>query len=359
MGQSKRSYSKESYQVTHSVQDAHDGMRLDQFMMQYAGTLSRKFIQGKIKRGEITISGREHQSPHKANSKVHSGEIVTMVATRGNMEDEYWDGKLIEFDESPEFAFENEDLLVMSKPPYMSAHPTGRHLFYCATIYAKNYHGNEVYAVHRLDRETSGLMVFAKDPKLAGKIIDSFERREVKKVYFLISKTSKALKDKFPFTADENIGREHDGDSERMVNLIYPKDGPRGKTAITDFQLLFENESYKIALAFPKTGRQHQIRVHANHHGFPLLGDKLYPDREYFSRFKDQIATKEDIKQMEISRHALHSIGITFPYKKSWQTIVGSIPLDLKQWIQENLKIDTSDLEKEIKEKIKGYFAKS
>ena len=113
----------------------------------------------------------------------------------------------------------------------------------------------------------------------------------------------------FPIIANERLGTLEET-IPRVYNHCFPEDSRQGKHAQTEFIDLYQNENYLIGLAFPKTGRQHQIRSHAAHHGFPLIGDKLYNgDPTVFMRFKDFIATEDDHKLMQIPRHALHAIA--------------------------------------------------
>jgi 23S rRNA-/tRNA-specific pseudouridylate synthase len=92
-----------------------------------------------------------------------------------------------------------------------------------------------------------------------------------------------------------------------------------------------------MGLAFPKTGRQHQIRVHAMVHGLPLVGDKIYHGGyELFQRFKDMVASKEDHDLMEISRHALHAVALKLTYKGEEKIFRSKLPDDFVDYI--NLK---------------------
>jgi hypothetical protein len=110
-------------------------------------------------------------------------------------------------------------------------------------------------------------------------------------------------------------------------------------------------------LAFPVTGRQHQIRVHAMAHGFPLIGDKLYlGSYPLFQKFKDNFAQEDDYDFMELPRHALHSIGINISYLGDRKTFIAPMAKDLRDWIGSKLSLDFNFLEKEIKSSVEGYF---
>ena len=111
------------------------------------------------------------------------------------------------------------------------------------------------------------------------------------------------------FTANERLEQVSTG-LERMCMRYHPANSLKGKYASTKFIILMQNQTHALGLAFPKTGRQHQIRVHAMIHGFPLIGDKLYLGGfPIFQRFKDIQATIFDHQLMEIlDRHSMPSL---------------------------------------------------
>jgi 23S rRNA pseudouridine1911/1915/1917 synthase len=355
MSEIEKFFTTEKYVVIHPVQPEQDGLRLDQFIQQCMPTLSREFLKKKIEKGDVQISGRK--SPHKPSVKVHHGEKVTITTFNdGIIEEEYWKGEVVPKTEKPVIIFENDELLVVNKPPYMITHPAGRNLFYCATVFFETLYKKTIHSIHRLDRETSGLLLLGKNPQISQKISFLFENDQVKKCYFLIAH-KKASDLKFPLTAKEKMDREEDTVPRGMISW-FPEDSSRGKEAETHFELLMEKNDYMLILAFPKTGRQHQIRVHASCHGFPLLGDKIYNgDPEIFIRFKDHIATNEDHHKMEIPRQALHAVAIKLNSTDSSYPhfFTAPLPLDLTQWLKEKLHLEAHDIEKLIAKHLKNF----
>jgi 23S rRNA pseudouridine1911/1915/1917 synthase len=351
---SKRTYGAQEYLVQHRVMDADEGERLDKFLMKFMGTLSREFIKNKIKKGDITIVGR--QSPHRPNTKVHSGEMVHMLTTyKQAHEEEIWRGEEVKLQTIPEVIFDNAELIVINKPAFMSTHPTGRHLFNCATIAVKEIVQAPVYGVHRLDRETSGILIMGKTAKAAGDLGNSFEFKKAKKCYFLIAKLNGKPAPDFPFVAHERLHRTQ-ALKGRLYTLHFPQDSTEGKNAKTAFELLHQEGDYVFALAFPLTGRQHQIRVHGMVHGLTLLGDKLYSgDRELFGRFKDGLATESDHELMEIPRQALHAMAL----KINQHMFISSFPKDLITWSKEKLNFDLNSLKEKTQEIIAAKFAEN
>lgn len=356
MTQIQKKFYPDKYVATFSVEETNHNCRLDAFLMLFYPSHSRQHLKRKIDDGSVKISGRN--AKHKPSTKLKQGDIVTITIIKTSHEDEYWRGEKLELEMDVPILFEDDELLAISKPPYMSTHPTGRHLFYCATVLMEAKYGHIIHSIHRLDRETSGVMLMAKTASCSQKIGDEFENRTIKKCYFLIGVKRERTPD-FPFTAEERLGQKENSEY-RMYIYRWPKKSNEGKHSKTEFHALWENDDYILALAFPYTGRQHQIRAHACEHGFPLLGDKLYDGGiPFFKRFKDGLATQEDFDLMQLSRQALHAIGINFPYFNEGhqrKTIISKLPKDIKEWIVENLSLKIDQLELDIEAKIKDYF---
>lgn len=356
MGEISKKFTTEFYEAIYSVDEDQDGMRLDQYCAHFLVSFSRQQIKKKIKAGEVKILNRPF--PHKPSVKVYHKEHIRFITYRGDMEDEYWRGEKLKLEFSPEIIFEDDQLLAISKPAYMSTHPTGRHLFNCATVFFENKFGKTVHSIHRLDRETSGVLLLGKTPKAAQLCTEFFEKDQVNKCYFFIA--HKGHHPNFPFLAKERLGNEDDFIPKLYVHC-YDETSFDGKHAQTSFELLHEENNYILGLAYPKTGRQHQIRSHAAHHGFPLLGDKLYNgDPLMFGRFKDGIATEQDHDKMQISRHALHATALHLPYPKGKESLYRApIPNDFKEWIKVNMpKCDIHIIEREIELLISNSFKK-
>lgn len=351
MSEISKSFSTDKYVVTHPVQLEQDGWRLDQFVQKCMPTLSRQFLKKKIEKGEVEISGRK--PPHKPSVKVHHGEKVTITTFNdGMIEEEFWYGEVVPKTEKPTIVFEDEELLVINKPPYMITHPAGKNLFYCATVFFESIYKKTIHSIHRLDRETSGLLLLGKNPKVSQRVAQLFEEDKVKKCYFFIAhKRDNATA--FPFVAKERMDREDDA-VPRGIMFHYPENSEKGKESETHFELILEQDNYVLALAFPLTGRQHQIRVHASCHGYPLLGDKLYNgDPGVFMRFKDHVATEDDHIKMEIPRQALHAVSLWLTYPGTNVTrFVAPLPKDLAQWIETKLGLKHEAVEELVNKKL-------
>lgn len=347
--QKQKSFRSDKYVVTYPVQPEHEGLRLDAFVHLYMPTLSREFIKKKIDHGDVEISGRT--SKHKPSVKVHHGEHVTITTHNSHiLEDEEWHGKPLELTEEPIVVFEDDNFIACHKPAFMTTHPAGRHLFYVATVHFSTIHGKTIHSIHRLDRETSGLLMLGKSPQAAQLMGQMFEDEKIRKCYFLIAHKREGAAE-FPFTAKESLGPKPG--IPRGMQMAEPL--VDGKEAQTSFEMIYEKNGYVLALAFPVTGRQHQIRVHAAVHGYPLLGDKLYNgDPGVFMRFKDKEATPEDHELMQIPRQALHALALRVPYPDEKIHTLYRAPLaeDLAEWIEAHLGLNREEVEKLIEDKL-------
>lgn len=343
-----KSYKSDLYEVRLLVDENQHQMRLDQFLQDYLDSFSREAVKKKIKEKEIVIIGRP--GTHKPSTVLHWKDEVVITFRKTHYEDEFWRGKKLELQLYPEMVYEDDELIVISKPPFMSTHPAGRHVFNCATVYFEMKYEKTIHSLHRIDRETSGILMLGKNPQMAQTMMRNFEDDNVKKCYLFLAKKMPHYDGKTMFEAKERLASPDDG-IKRVVVEAYPEHSHEGKHAWTKFRVLEDLGEYVIALAFPQTGRQHQIRVHAKAHGLPLIGDKLYlGSYEMFQRFKDQYATEDDYALMELPRHALHAIALRIPYQKEEKLFVTKIPQDFRLWIQTHSLVNIEDLEARIAE---------
>lgn len=348
-------YRNDMFEVRHLVEEEHDRLRLDQFIHLYLDSFSREMIKKKIKDKEIYIEKRT--GIHKPSTVLHHRDEVVIQFFKSKYEDEYWRGKKLELKMEPDIVFEDSELIVISKPAFMSTHPAGRHVFNCATVFFEMKYGHTIHSLHRIDRETSGILMLGKNPQIANTMMANFENDDIKKCYLFIARSNKNYNGEKEFIANERMSSPGEG-LKRVYVEHYPENSTKGKHARTFFFILEHINDYVIGIACPQTGRQHQIRVHALAHGIPLLGDKMYlGSYEMFQRFKDQIATADDHDLMELPRHALHAIAIRIPYKnEKYRIFITHIPSDLKQWILEKTSLQVENLESKIAHVIKKYY---
>ncbi|HEY1770690.1 MAG TPA: RNA pseudouridine synthase [Chthoniobacterales bacterium] len=233
---------------------------------------------------------------------------------------------------------ETDDYLVVDKPPFLLIHPSKPND--APTLWAalrqllafELVNGGQVSIVNRLDRETSGLVLIAKNSATARNFGRAMEQRRVKKEYLAVVK---GWPDWETTSVDAPLARA--GEFGQSAIWLKQTIHERGAPARTDFRVeeLFvrhkvPNEKFAIIRAFPKTGRTHQIRVHLAHLGHPIIGDKIYgPNEKLYLRFIETGWTNDLARELILPRHALHSARLQIG-ELDWR---GPLPADLQEWI--------------------------
>lgn len=237
----------------------------------------------------------------------------------GNLVEEknqFLDGlvELIVYQNEPkgvEIVYENEDFAVIEKPSGVLSHPNGRNCSYSLCDEIWHLWGEKACVAHRLDKETSGLILVAKHKFAQIELKTMFEKRLVQKSYLALVEG----KTKAQFRVDESMDLAKDYDNVKTRMCICKN----GKKAITDFQSLefFENLNASLVLAKPLTGRQHQIRLHLFHVKHKILGEPLYGlEKIQIEQILDgKMSETERIQTTGAKRLLLHSFSLEFKYK--------------------------------------------
>jgi len=223
-----------------------------------------------------------------------------------------------------EVVFEDEDILVLNKPSGLLVLPDRYDLSVSNLFDLLNDRYGRIFVVHRIDKETSGLIVFAKSEESHRSLNHQFERRTTEKVYAAIC-----------VGESEKEGGEIDspisGSPGRKGKM---KTVPgEGKEASTLYKVIEHFAGYTVVEAQPKTGRTHQIRVHLSSINLPILGDSLYGGGNgfYLSAIKPGYRMKEEEKPL-LSRVALHARRLSFSHPKSGERVSfeSELPKDMK-----------------------------
>lgn len=231
-----------------------------------------------------------------------------------------WDGSgIVEpaVDGSITILYEDQWFVAVNKPGNLPVHPSGRYFNHTLVAMLADRYGRTVYPVHRIDRETSGVMLLAFDGKSAGKLSESIRSKEY---LALVHGT-------FP---DEELivalplGR----DLESAVRKKR-KAGPGGtESATTRFRKVLTAGDISLVRCFPETGKLHQIRVHLLSEGYPIVGDKLYGrDETAFLTFIKHGLTPELEKSLVLPRCALHAAKLVFLHPLSKKEMILRAPL--------------------------------
>ena len=283
--------------------------RLDHFLVERLPEFSRSRLQGLIKDGFVTV---DSVPAKKSGQLLEPGAQVVVripppVPTG-----------LVGEDIPLDIIFENNDLLVVNKPAGMVVHPAAGHETGTLVHAVLGYHpdlegiGGEERpgVVHRLDKETSGLILLAKNERAHRWLQDQFRLRKVEKIYL-------ALVDGAPPTpsgrVEAPIGRDP---SHRKKMAIMPPG--KGREAVSEYVTLEAFKEHTLLEFHPFTGRTHQIRLHCMFLGCPIVGDKVYGHR------KQSIA---------LDRHFLHAsrLKIVLPGEKQARQFEASLPNELQK----------------------------
>jgi 23S rRNA pseudouridine1911/1915/1917 synthase len=228
-----------------------------------------------------------------------------------------------------EIIFENEGFVAVNKPAGLLSIPDRMGQEVSLKQLLKERYGN-IYTVHRLDKGTSGIIVFAKDEPTHTALSKKFEGRDVEK-YYLGLVTGKPVHDKG--TVDAPIA-EHPGKVTKMMAHA------KGKPSVTDFEVLESFRSYAWMQFRIHTGRTHQIRVHMQYLGNPIVGDELYGKGEplFLSAIKvKKFKLSHDVLEERpiLSRLALHSSKLKFELNGENFELEAEVPKDLKATLQQ------------------------
>lgn len=248
------------------VQD--ESGRLDKFISEQIDSLSRTRVKELVKDGNILVNGKTE----KVSYKIQAGDLisVTVPAVKPlNVEPEN-----IPLD----IVYEDEDVIVVNKPQGMVVHPAAGHpdhtlvnaLLYHTKDLAASPEGFRPGIVHRIDKDTSGLLMVAKNSKARESLEDQLARKTNKRQYWAI------VHGNFGEEAgriDAPIGRKPN-DRKKMAVV------ENGKDAVTNFTVLEQFKGYSLIMCQLETGRTHQIRVHMDYIGHPVAGDPLYGPRK-------------------------------------------------------------------------------
>lgn len=236
--------------------------------------------------------------------------------------------------------YEDEHLLALDKPALLAVHPTARH--HNATVIKQlsaQRPGEFVSLIHRLDRETSGILLVARSSEAERAFKALFEHRSLQAsrngaTTGSVHKTYLAITWGVPDVGVVDVPLERDSDNRLRVKMRVARKG-QGQPAKTAVSVLDVRSGYALVALWLHTGRQHQIRVHLAHLGCPVVGDKLYgPDDGLLARAADGELTEQDRASLELPRHALHAARYRLPHALTGEPLdlVADLPADLSEF---------------------------
>ena len=306
---------------------ASDGqipLRVDKFLMNFIENATRNKIQQAAKAGNILVNNM----PVKSNHKVKPKDIVRVVLSHPPHEN-----LLVAEDIPLDIVYEDDEVIVLNKPSNMVVHPG--HGNYSGTLvnglihHIKNlpYNSNERPGlVHRIDKDTSGLLVVAKTEYAMADLSKQFFDRTTERLYYaLVWGTI----DQDCGTIEGHIGRSF---KNRLQMDVFPN-GDYGKPAITYFKVIERLTYVTLVECKLQTGRTHQIRAHFKHIGHPLFNDERYGGNQIlkgttFTKYKQFVDNCFNI----LPRQALHAktLGFTHPTSGEFLQFDSTIPKDME-----------------------------
>lgn len=311
-----RDLSEPLREVVYAVEPAEAGQRLDTWLQSRVTWRSRADLQRRIREGRVLVDGKTSRK----GVKLKPGQQVrVMVDGPATLE--------VPVEEIPlRVLFEDQWIVVLDKAPGTVVHPVGQHVMdtIVNALHVRHHAGEGVRGpeppmiVHRLDRDTSGVLVLAKDEQVRKRLGGDFEDRRVEKSYLAI--VSGPIRDDSG-TIDLPIGP--DPDSEIKLKVACVADG---KPSRTDYEVVRRTELLTLVRCRPRTGRQHQIRVHLAALGHPILCDRLYGDpTPVTAGMLDRAAT--DGTRVLLDRQALHAERLTITHPVSGERLTFEAPL--------------------------------
>lgn len=319
-----------------------DGQRLDRWLKKHVPELPFGLAQKLIRKGQIRADGKRV----KGDAKLKAGQEIRIPP----LEHKSIEDKVKITDKDAAFIksliiYEDADVIAINKPTGIASQGGSKTKYHIDGLLEglTNKEGVKPRLVHRLDKDTSGVMLLARNAKSAKALGNAFKTRKIKKIYWAIVCPSPEQMDG---TIKAPLVKAGGNNKERMV-----VDEEEGKSAITDFIVLERAMTSAAFVAFwPRTGRTHQIRVHSELMGCPIVGDKKY------ARLPEQEETHEarrkaeaDLDDLHLAdRLHLHARRLILPHpsgRKAPLDITAPLPPDLKKtWkalgLSPNLKAD-------------------
>ena len=306
-------------------------LRIDKFMCEHLQHTSRNRIQKAADAGFVHVN----EKPVKSNYKVRPGDVITLMLDRPQYDSS------IEPEEIPlNVVYEDSELMVINKPAGMVVHP-GCGNYHGTLVNAVAWHlrdvpgydpnDPEVGLVHRIDKDTSGLLVVAKTPLAKTKLGVQFFNKTTHRSYNALVWGNFAEDDG---RIEGNIGRDP---KDRLRMAVFPPGSEIGKPAVTHYRVLQRFGYVTLVECILETGRTHQIRAHMKHIGHPLFSDERYGGNEILRG--ERCGTYQQFVRNCFKicpRQALHAKTLGFVHPKTGQQMdfTSELPGDMQMLIE-------------------------
>lgn len=303
----------QTFSISHDT--PQKGLRIDQALVQLLPDYSRTQIKSWIEQGHVLVNGEKVS----AKNKIKGGETISVQVVLKSSAD--WEPQAIPL----QIVYEDASLLVINKPPGLIVHPGAGNpsgtllnalIHYCPSLTALPRAG----IIHRLDKDTSGLLLIAKTPKSYKRLCHQLKKR-------IVSRTYKAIVNGVLISGGSvhaPIGR-HPLNRKRMAVL------ETGNPASTHYRIDQKYRAHTLLTVQLETGRTHQIRVHMSHIHHPIIGDKTYGGRQRLASKGMSNELAHALRQFP--RQALHAfaLGCYHPETEEWMQWESPLPDDMKE----------------------------
>lgn len=284
------------------------GLSVKQILTEELGFSRRAVTALKAHEKGIMINGERVT----VRATVKPGDVLEILS-----EDEFTRAELSPSEVMPDIIYEDECTVAINKPPYMPTHQSQGHFYdtlanSLANYYAKAGRPFVFRSVNRLDRNTSGIVLVAKNRLAASRLSSAMKEKRIKKTYLAI----------LDGELDSNSGKIVTYIRRQQESIILREvceEREDAKLAITHYRVLATKGGKTLVQAYPETGRTHQLRVHFSHMGAQILGDDLYGEPSEL-----------------ISRHALHAHSLSFPHPETGEYVelIAPLPEDMADIVQ-------------------------
>ena len=291
--------------IVETVEDS----RVDKYLAEQLPDISRSQIKGMIESGNVTLDG---MTVEKAGIKVKPGSVLEILVIEDTEDGLVPEGIPLDI------LYQDDQVVVVNKPSGLVVHPGAGNLSGTLVNALLAYHpairevgeNDRPGVVHRLDKETSGVMIFAKTDKAYKWLVKQFKTRDVRKTYLV-------LVDGHPPTPTGRIDAPVERDIRYRTRMAVGMRG-QGKPAISEYFTIQRFTEHALLEVHPVTGRTHQIRVHLSYIGVPVVGDTLYGRRR---------------PSIRLNRFFLHAKSLTLrlPGDRTARSFEAPLPEDLQK----------------------------
>jgi 23S rRNA pseudouridine1911/1915/1917 synthase len=299
--------------------------RLDLYLTSHVENATRSKVQQAVREGHVLVNGK----PTRPSYKISPGDVIGVALPTPGPPD------LVAEQIALDICFEDDDLLVVNKPAGMVTHPAYSNytgtlvnalLYYCRDRLSTLNDPVRPGIVHRLDKDTSGLLVVAKNDNAHARLAQQFSRHSIIREYWALvwGRFPRALRSGIIEAA---LARSKADRKKVAVNAA-------GKSAVTEYEVIEEFEYCSLVRLKLRTGRTHQIRVHLHHIGHPVFGDPTYGGRRIAAGGGGK-KVKEEVQHLMrlMTRQALHAktLGFVHPVTNKTMKFESELPQDLKE----------------------------